>query len=315
MSDPARPPQPEIQEREPLQRFPWWLRLLSRLPFAVLYALADFLAFLAEYVVRHRRAVIDMQLKRCFPELDAAGLTRLRRAYYRNFADVVVESLKAITIEADELRSRFELRGFDLLREQVDAGHTVILTTSHNCNWEWTLQIVSLELGRPLDAAYKPLHQAWSDRLFLGIRSRFGAQMVPAKRLLKHVLRRRKEPRVVAMVADQDPVSAAVRYFTTFFGQDTAFYQGPEMLARAVQGSIVFVAPRRIGRGRYAVDFELLVAHDEQLPPGAMTERYVRRVEALIREHPSDWLWSYRRWKLRRNARGQVTRGTGMDPG
>jgi len=314
MSVPARPSQPEPEERAPLQRFPWWLRLLSRLSFRVLYGLADFLAFLAEHVFRHRRAVIDMQLQRCFPELDAAGLTRLRRGYYRNFADVVVEAIKAITIEPDELRSRFELRGFDIIREQIDAGHMVILTTSHNCNWEWNLLIVSLEIGRPLDAAYKPLHQAWSDRLFLGIRSRFGAQMVPAKRLLKHVLRRKREPRAVAMVADQDPVTAAVRYFTTFFGQETAFYQGPEMLARAVQGSIVFVAPRRVGRGRYVVDFELLVAHDEQLPQGEMTERYARRVEALIREHPSDWLWSYRRWKMRRNANGQVSRGTGMDP-
>ena len=34
-----------------------------------------------------------------------------------------------------------------------------------------------------------------------------------------------------------------------------------------------------------------------------------RRVEALVRERPAEWLWSYRRWKMRRDADGVVQRG------
>jgi KDO2-lipid IV(A) lauroyltransferase len=67
-----------------------------------------------------------------------------------------------------------------------------------------------------------------------------------------------------------------------------------------VKGPIVFVAVERLSRGHYRVTLEPLVGHDEVLPEGAMIDRYAARVEAQIRAHPSDWLWAYRRWKVRR---------------
>ncbi len=49
------------------------------------------------------------------------------------------------------------------------------------------------------------------------------------------------------------------------------------------------------------MSLEPLVAAGEQLPEGGMIDRYAKRVEAQIRAHPADWLWAYRRWKVRRN--------------
>jgi len=294
----------DLEERRPLERFPLWVRALSRIPFPVWYAFGTLLAWLGEHVIRYRRKVIDAQLRKCFPDWEEAAIARTRRAFYLNFVDVAVESLKAVTIDADELRRRVEVTGAELVREHVRAGRSVVLATSRNCNWEWTLLIASLELGVPLDAAYKPLKDEWADRLFLAIRSRFGANMIPAKRLLMHTLRRRKEPRAIAMVADQDPVSASVRHFTQFFGHETAFYMGPEAIARAARGPMMFVAMERTGRGRYSVSFEPLVEWDQRLPEGGMVEAYARRVEQQIRAHPADWLWAYRRWKVRRNVYG-----------
>jgi len=301
---PAQQKPEDPEERQPLARPPLWLRVLSRIPFPIWYAFGHFLAWLAEYVIRYRRKVVDAQLRRCFPDMDDAGIGRTRRGFYLNFADVAIESIKAATISPEQLRRRVKVSGAELVREHVAAGRSVVLATSHTCNWEWTLLIASLELGVPLDAAYKPLHDEWADRLFLTIRGRFGATLIPAKRLLMHVLRRRKQPRAIAMVADQDPVSASVRHFTQFFGHETAFYMGPEAIARASKGPMMFVAMERTSRGHYNVTFEPLVGHDERLPEGGMIERYARRVEAQIRARPADWLWAYRRWKVRRNVYG-----------
>lgn len=309
MNDASAKPAEATGDRAPAQRFPLWLRALGRLPFGFWYAVSDFLTFLAEHVVRYRRKVIDAQLKRCFPDLDDAAIGRIRRDFYRSFADVLVESIKSPRISAGELRERVELRGAEVAHGHLAAGRSVLLATGHHCNWDWTLLAVSLGLRYPVDAAYKPLHDAWADRLFLAIRSRFGAHMVPAKQLLLRVVRRRGQPRVIAMVADQDPVTAATRHFVAFFGQETAFYTGPESIARALKIPVLFVAVRRVGRGRYVVELEPLVGHDELLPEGGITERYARRVEALVRERPAEWLWSYRRWKMRRDADGVVQRG------
>ncbi|MCU0975863.1 MAG: lysophospholipid acyltransferase family protein [Steroidobacteraceae bacterium] len=309
MNDAPAKPAEAAGDRAQAQPFPLWLRALGRLPFGFWYAFSDFLTFLAEHLIRYRRKVIDAQLKRCFPEFDDAAIGRIRRDFYRSFADVLVESIKSTRITEEQMRARIEVRGYDVVRRHLAEGRSVLLATGHHCNWDWSLLALSLGLGYPLDAAYKPLHDAWADRLFLAIRSRFGAHMVPAKQLLLRVVRRRGQPRAIAMVADQDPVSAATRHFVTFFGQETAFYTGPEALARVLKIPVVFVATRRSGRGRYVIELEPLVGHDEELPEGGITERYARRVEALVRERPAEWLWSYRRWKMRRDADGVVQRG------
>ena len=74
---------------------------------------------------------------------------------------------------------------------------------AHQCNWEWILQALAVELGFPIDVAYKPLKDRWSERQFLALRSRLGCRMVPAKSLLAEVIRLRQQVRAIMMVADQ----------------------------------------------------------------------------------------------------------------
>ncbi len=307
----------DLEHRQPFERIPFWLSLIAALPLPAWYRIADVLAWLAEHVFRYRRRVVNLQLSRCFPGQDAAWIRATRRAFYRNFTDVSVEIIKAVSISEREIGERITLVDAGPARSALDAGQSIVVVTSHNCNWEWTLLALSTGMGHPVQAAYKPLHGRWGDRLFLTIRSRFGARMIPAKRLLMRVLRDRRQARIVAMVADQDPVSASVRYFTDFFGQDTAFYLGPEAIARVAKMAVYYLAVRRESRGHYSVTFEPLAAAGEELPQGAVIERFARHVEALTREHPADWLWSYRRWKVRRirergdePARIEVTSGS-----
>jgi KDO2-lipid IV(A) lauroyltransferase len=180
------------------------------------------------------------------------------------------------------------------------AGRSVLAVTSHLCNWEWLLHGMALQLKYPVDAAYKPLHDLWADRLMLEARSRFGARLVPAKELLGDFLNRRAVVRAVAMNADQAPVSTDKRYWTTFLGQDTAFYVGAEQIARAMRLPVWYLLMRRVSRGRYEVEVRMLWDGREALEPNAITERYARACEADVYKHPADWLWSYRRWKLKK---------------
>ena len=150
------------------------------------------------------------------------------------------------------------------------------------CNWEWLLQGVALQLGFPVDAAYKPLHDAWAERLMLEVRSRFGARLIPAKELLADFLRRRGIVRAVAMNADQAPVSTDKRYWTSFLGQDTAFYVGAEQIARATRLPDHLLLMRRMKRGFYEIETRELWDGREIVPPNGITERYARACEADV---------------------------------
>src|SRR5687767_1527789 len=294
----------DFEDRQPFERFPLWLRVLSSLPLSAWYAFASFLAFVLDKVLKSRHEIIDMQLAACFPERDAAWIRETRSAFYRNFADVSVEIVKAVTMKPEDVSRRVTLENPEAARAALDAGQSIIIVTSHNCNWEWALLELSLQMGHPVHATYKPLKGRWGDRLMMTIRSRFGAEMIPARRLLMRVMRHRGPARIIAMVADQAPTSSGVRYFTQFMGLDTAFFIGPEAIAKARRLPVFYIAMRRETRGHYRIHFVQIAAAGEELPTGAVIERYAAEIESLTRERPPDWLWNYRRWKVQRDSDG-----------
>src|SRR5947207_621437 len=90
-------------------------------------------------------------------------------------------------------------------------------------------------LGYPLDAAYKPLVDNWAEREMRKVRTRFGSRLVPAQDLLADIIKRHDVVRAVALVADQEPTTSEHKYWTRFLNRDTAFYLGPEELARVTR--------------------------------------------------------------------------------
>src|ERR1700682_5067522 len=276
------------------------IKFSPRLPMRALYAFSSFLYLLAFYVVRHRHQVIRGQLEQVFPDASDAERELIHKRFLKNFCDVVVEVLKSVSMTDADMRARVHIVNLEVARRYLDAGQSVMLVTSHLGNWEWLLHGVTLQLGYPVDAAYKPLHDQWAERLMLRIRSRFGARLVPAKELLADFLRRRGIVRAVAMNADQAPVSTDKRYWTRFLGQDTAFYIGAEQIARATRLPILYVRVTRIRRGHYEVEFKPLWDGREVTTPNTMTERYARACEIDVLKSPADWLWSYRRWRLKK---------------
>jgi KDO2-lipid IV(A) lauroyltransferase len=282
------------------------IKLLSRLPWAVLYAFSAFLYFLAYYVVGHRGHVIREQLDKVFPALTAAQREGIHKQYLRNFCDVLVEVLKSVSMSEDDMRRRMHVNNMELARRYLDAGQSIMLMTSHLGNWEWLLQGMVLQLGYPLDAAYKPLHDQWAERLMLEVRSRFGARLVPAKELLADFIRRRGVVRAIGMNADQAPVSTDQRYWTVFLGQDTAFYMGADQIARAMRLPILYASVRRVRRSCYEVELKPLWDGREPIEPNQVTERYARVCEVDVYRSPADWLWSYRRWRLKKPLYGDA---------
>jgi Kdo2-lipid IVA lauroyltransferase/acyltransferase len=271
--------------------------MLSRLPLWVLYAVAATATWIMRRVVRHRVQTVRTNIERSFPQLSRREQRLIESGYYTNLSQVVAEVIKMAALERDELRQRVRFSNPQLIRAVLAAGHSALVVCSHQCNWEWQLLALSAQLQLPVQAAYKPLRGRLAERLMRALRSRFGAELVPAKELLASLLRRR-DARVIAMVSDQAPVSSDFKHWTRFLGQATAFYMGPEKIAQATRFAVIFAGMRRIARGQYEVSCEQLAAAGERAAGAQITERYARAVERQVLAAPADWLWSHRRWKL-----------------
>ena len=282
-------------------RSAWWARLLSRLPLRALYGIAGVLAWLTFRLYPYREHVIRENLARAFPEFDEAQLRDAIRRYYLGFAQMLVEIIKSVSLPPEEITRRVRMVNLAAPRALLAQGQSVLLVAAHQCNWEWMLLALSLELGYPVDAAYKPLVDNWAEREMKKLRTRFGSRLVPAKELLADIIKRHGVARAVAMVADQEPRTSEHKYWTRFLNRDTAFYMGAEEIARVTRYPVFFIAMRRTGRGFYEMEFVPLASGKETLPSGQLTERYARLVEQQIRAAPPDWPWSHKRWKLKRS--------------
>jgi KDO2-lipid IV(A) lauroyltransferase len=287
--------------RRATARSAWWARLLARIPLGLLYAVAGTLGWLAFRVYPYREHLVRENLRKAFPEFDERQLRTVIRRYYLGYAQMLVEIIKSVSIPADEIRRRVRIVNLEAPRALLAQGQSVLLVAAHQCNWEWMLLALSLELGYPVDAAYKPLVDNWAEREMKKVRTRFGSRLVPAQDLLPDILKRRDVVRAVAMVADQEPTTSEHKYWTRFLGRDTAFYLGPEEIARVTRFPVFFIAMRRTARGHYEMRFQPLGDAGQTLPSGALTEAYARLVEQQIHAAPPDWPWSHKRWKLKRS--------------
>jgi KDO2-lipid IV(A) lauroyltransferase len=287
----------------------WWARLLARVPLATLYGLASFVGWLTFRFFPYREHLVRENLSKAFPAFDEPQLREVMRRYYLGFAQMLMEIIKSVRMPADELRRRVRILNLDAPRALLAQGQPVLLVAAHQCNWEWMLLALSIELGYPVDAAYKPLVNDWAEREMKKLRTRFGSRLVPAKDLLPDILKRRGVVRAVAMVADQEPTTSEHKYWTHFLGRDTAFYMGPEEIARVTHFPVFFIAMRRTARGYYEMEFQPLTADGTVGPAGSLMERYARLVEQQIHAAPPDWPWSHKRWKLKRSLYQNRARG------
>ncbi len=278
----------------------FFFRLLSRLPLFWLHRLADGLYFILAYIVRYRRKVVDQNLMRAFPECSPAERNRLISQFYQNLTDVLVETIKLATMSADEMRRRVRYTNPELVRPFMERGQVVVIMTSHQANWEWLPGSSALN-GFPSDSVYKPLSSPFFEQLMQQVRARFGVTLVPMQRLSRSIVLRRNEPRLIGLVADQIPDRPEHAFWTDFLQQDTPFYPGPERLARASNMPVVYVELARVRRGYYEATFTVLGEPPyTDLPENTLLARYRDALEVTIRRHPSDWLWSHKRWKHQR---------------
>jgi Kdo2-lipid IVA lauroyltransferase/acyltransferase len=260
---------------------------------------------MAFYVLYYRKRVVLENLRRVFPEKPLEDLKKIRKKFFHHLSDLVVETLKGLSISKEVLTTRMDCGNLEVITELLIQKKSVIILTAHYGNWEWLLQSTSIRLSEfgLVDGVYKPLRSKFSDHLMAQIRSRFGADAVPMNNILREVLRRDKETiSSIALVADQRPQLNEKVQWIQFLNQETPFFVGAERLAVKTQLPVVFTGMRKIKRGHYQVfhqqiGFPPYVKNEDP----KIIETYAKLLENEICAEPAYWLWSHKRWKLQKS--------------
>jgi len=274
-----------------------FIYLLGALPFPVLYAISDFCAFVIR-LVGYRRQVIYTNLRNSFPEKPDSEIRKLTHDYYHYMVDLTLESFKMMRMSEQEVRARIPLKNPELSKQYFDNKQSIILALGHFGNWEWYGQCFQLQSSHQMVIIYRPLTNPYFDRMMQRLRTRFGLEITTMKLSLRTMLANRDRITATAFVGDQAaPVS---EHWMTFLNQESSVYTGIEKVARRFNYPVVYMHPTRPLRGYYTLELEVIVEDPSRTTDGEITEIYTRRLEKDIRENPTIWLWSHRRWKSKR---------------
>ena len=276
----------------------FFLKLISLLPFWLIYLLSDILFIFIYYIFKYRRSVVQTNLTNAFPNKSHEERSGIEKRYFKFLADMIIESIKSISITQAELKERYLFENLEAITQHLDQGRSVIAVSGHYGNWEWGPLGIPLELKHDILVVYKPLSDKRFDSLINRIRSRFGTIMIPMKQTFRKVAEYKNKPHVLVLVGDQTPTREESQYFTTFLNQPTAVYLGVEKIATKTNNPIIYFSIRRIKRGYYLSTVKSLINNPKQCPEYEITNAHTHELERLIRDEPDYWLWSHKRWKF-----------------
>jgi len=303
----------------------WTLDLISRSPFSVLHRFSDLSYFWIYVVFGYRKKTVRSNLQRSFPEKSLAEIIKIEKGFYRNFCDLIFETIKTSTISKEEILDRCKLETPEVLSDLFSSKKNVAGISSHMGNWEWLSLSLSLSCDYKFLAVYKPLANAKLNQIVVGSRERFGAIFVAIKRLKTILDQSHEKPYFVGLLSDQAPHDYAKAFELPFLSQSTYFVPGPGVLCVKRDLTPVYGWIRRVGRSRYVWHLELLnesfpaysalkeseqiqvdrfasahrLTQEESIKAFIITRKLVSRLEEEIKMAPQDWLWSHRRWKSR----------------
>ena len=249
-----------------------------------------------------RRAVVEDNVAKAFPEWDGRRRRRLVKEHYRSLGFVALDMARMLTLTRAQLAKRASLApgSRERIRDALAGGGGAALAGSHTSNWELAAALLGTEFPSVRVVAKvqtNPLSQ-WLISLH---RRRFNLKPIYPGKAFQKMPQVLKDNALLIFVLDQHypgKSGAAV----DFFGRPARTSTSLAKIARITGAAVLPSACRHDKDGLLEI-----TAAEPLAPPGALgdpREEDVRGAQAcshalerLIRRHPEQWLWCHRRWR------------------
>lgn len=277
------------------------LKLISYLPFWIIYGISDFLYFLLKNVVKYRKKVILENLSYAFPEKSEQEKNEIANKFYRHFCDFTLETVKLYSMSFATVQKRCTFSGLEPINKYADEGRGIIVLGMHYNNWEWASSVQSVWRQQVYMIVNPMRGNQALDRFIAHSREQWGGISIPVHKSARTAINaaNKKEPIALWLAADQTP-GANSKFWTMFLNREAPFFTGPDKIAMKTNQPVFFMHLKKVKRGHYEANFIELFSEPKNTAPNEIMLRYVQKMEEIIHETPEYYLWSHRRWKHKR---------------
>jgi KDO2-lipid IV(A) lauroyltransferase len=265
--------------------------------------LARGLAWLAYRVDRRHRLVASDNLRHAFADIDTRALDRLVRASYLHLTTMLVEMVRLPRVLHEHNHHNYvRYAGLDDLERilrLVATGRPRLVLTGHFGNWEVLSYIAGL-VGFRGGIVARRLDNPYLDRFVARFRRKTGQVLLDKAADSARIIALLGQGVSLGMVGDQDAGPRGL--FVPFLGRPASTFKSIALLSLEYAAPLLVVGAARVGQPmQYRVYLEDVILPEDYAShpdaPRAITERYTRALEQLVRRHPEQYFWLHRRWK------------------
>lgn len=274
------------------------LWIISILPFRLLYIVSDGLFVLIYHIIGYRKKTVNFNLKLVFPEKSQKERHAIAKKFYHHLCDMMLESIKSLTISEASMKKRFRFTNVDELTQFEAQKKSIVIMCGHYANFEWIF-ILQRYVSFKGYGVYKRLANKYFDRLIKRIRARYNSHLITTKETIPILVKAKQDGELTinGFIADQSPKIDKAYHWNNFMGIKVPVHTGAEMLAKKLDMAVVFFGVKKVKRGYYETTFKTIAEHPNEFENYQITDEFIKLVEQQIRDAPEFYLWTHKRWK------------------
>jgi len=274
------------------------MAIIALMPVKLSLPLFSFLGRVAWHLAPRRRRQIALEnLAKSFPEWSESRRLSVARKSLQNAVLFIPEFLGHRKLRHAPERFK-QVEGFEHVAELLKSGRGFFIGSAHFGNWGmlWTIPL----LMKPGGIIVKRLMNPYVDALVDRMAAELGNVRIADRGTGNAILAAVKQGRVVGFYLDQ----AALPHLgkpINFMGHPAYTHLVPFYLAlkHDIPFLPIFAVRTGLGKGKMVIRPALpaLRTEDKVGDLVRMAEAMNQELEAVIREHPEQWLWMHDRWK------------------
>jgi KDO2-lipid IV(A) lauroyltransferase len=262
---------------------------------------------LVYYLIPVRRKIVLENLRIVFgARLSEEGIRSLAQCFYSHLLKVVLENIASSWVSTGTFAKRVRVVGADTVIKAAAAGKGVLLLTGHFGNWELAA-IGAIEqftvFKNRFHAVRKLLANKFVERFFFRRFYEAGLNVIPKKNSLSLVLDALSKNDAVVFIMDQYARPDRDGVLVDFFGRPAGTFKSLALIAGRSGAPVIPMASYREPDGTHVMRFGEPIPWVEHADPDMEihenTRVYNQALEKMVLEHPEQWFWVHRRWKVK----------------
>ena len=239
-----------------------------------------------------------VNLKAAFPEKTGAEIESMVREMCENLGRTVSEYAHLDRIGIFGKNARIAVDGIEHAQKAVDAGKGVMFFSGHLGNWE-VMPFVVTQSGFEGGEVYRPQNNPFVDRWLVQQRWRNGPkdQIAKGPRGTRRIFTLLRRSKTICLLVDQKTNEGVP---AIYFGREAMTTPAPAALALKLGAALIPAQIERTDgchfRFRFHPELSFQPSGDYDRDVLELTAAITRKIESIVRERPSQWLWIHRRW-------------------